>query len=194
MLTGSVAMSVYAEPRMTRDIDIVVELAADDARRVVELFSPDYYVSDEAVRTAIATRSLCNLFNLAHLVKVDLIVRNDDEFQRHEFARRRRHELGASSAWVISKEDLILSKLVWAAPTGSAMRDTTPEFQRFVDEQYRRLTPGERVRLCTEMFDAARGLVESSLPRELSGVERKRRITERFYGPEFANRVFPVEP
>ena len=57
------------------------------------------------------------------------------------------------------------------------MQDTTPEFQRFVDEQYRRLTPGERVRLCTEMFDAARSLVESSLPRALSGYERKRRIT-----------------
>ena len=193
MLTGSVAMSVYAEPRMTRDIDIVVELVADDARRVVELFSPEYYVSDEAVRTAIAARSLFNLFSLAHLVKVDLIVRNDDEFQQCEFARRQRHELGAISAWVISKEDLILSKLVWAAPSGSAMRDTTPEFQRFVDEQYRRLTPGERVRLCTEMFDAARSLVESSLPRDLSATERKRRITERFYGPDFANRVFPVE-
>ena len=74
------------------------------------------------------------------------------------------------------------------------MRDTSSEFQGFVDEQYRRLTPGERVRLCTEMFDAARILVESSLPRELSGVERKRRITERFYGSEFANRVFPAEP
>lgn len=60
MLTGSVSMSVYAEPRMTRDIDIVVELAAHDARRVAELFSPDYYVSDEAVRSAISARSLFN--------------------------------------------------------------------------------------------------------------------------------------
>ena len=74
------------------------------------------------------------------------------------------------------------------------MRDTTPDFQRFVDAQYQRLTPGERVRLCTEMFDAARVLVESSLPPGLSQYERKRRITERFYGYQFANRVFPVKP
>lgn len=73
------------------------------------------------------------------------------------------------------------------------MRDTTPEFERFVAEQYRRLTAAERVRLCTEMFDAARVLVESSLPADLSDHERKRRITERFYGAEFANRVFPAE-
>jgi hypothetical protein len=140
MLTGSVAMSVYAEPRMTRDIDIVVELAAGDARRVVELFSPEYYVSDEAVRSAISARSLFNLFSLSRLIKVDLIVRNDDEFQRHEFARRQRHELGGSSAWVISKEDLILSKLVWAAPTESAfqLRDVRKLLASGAEEAYLR--------------------------------------------------------
>lgn len=77
---------------------------------------------------------------------------------------------------------------------GAWMRDTTPEFQRFVDAQYQRLSPGERVRLCTEMFDTARILVESSLSPDLSEYERKRRITERFYGSEFANRVFPPKP
>jgi hypothetical protein len=71
------------------------------------------------------------------------------------------------------------------------MRDTTPEFERFVAAQYARLTPDERVRLCTEMFEAARALVESGLPAGLSDRERKRRITERFYGSEFARRVFP---
>ncbi len=74
------------------------------------------------------------------------------------------------------------------------MPDTTPEFRRFVDAQYRRLTPDERVRLCTEMFDAARSLAESTLPPGLGEYERKRRITERFYGAEFANRVFPIAP
>jgi hypothetical protein len=72
------------------------------------------------------------------------------------------------------------------------MRDTSPEFEQFVAAQYRRLTPAERVRLCTEMFDAARALVESGLPAGLDERERRRRITERFYGAEFANRVFPA--
>jgi len=230
MLTGSVAMSVYVEPRMTRDIDVVVALAGADAGRVVGLFSPEYYVDDEAVRSAVAARGMFNLFHLARLVKVDLIVPGDDDFQRHEFARRRRHDLGGRSVWVISKEDLILSKLAWAAPTESAlqlrdvrklvasgadeaylapgarssastrccesawMRDTTLEFERFVAAQYRRLTPAERVRLCTEMFDAARVLVESGLPPGLGDRERSWQITARFYGTEFANRVFSTGP
>lgn len=71
------------------------------------------------------------------------------------------------------------------------MRDTPRDFQRFVDKQYARLTPEDRVRLCTEMFDAARTLFESTLPSGLSEYERRRRITEHFYGAEFANRVFP---
>ncbi|MDX6501428.1 MAG: hypothetical protein QOG23_4688 [Blastocatellia bacterium] len=38
MLTGSIALNYYAEPRMTRDIDIVVALTPKDADAVVALF------------------------------------------------------------------------------------------------------------------------------------------------------------
>ena len=37
MVTGSVAVSLYAEPRMTRDVDLVVALQPDDTSRVVAL-------------------------------------------------------------------------------------------------------------------------------------------------------------
>jgi hypothetical protein len=35
MLTGSMAMNYYAQPRMTRDIDVVLALGPSDAGRVV---------------------------------------------------------------------------------------------------------------------------------------------------------------
>ena len=57
MLTGSMAMNYYAQPRMTRDIDVVVALQREDGERVVMLFSPDYYVSREAVDSSIAHQS-----------------------------------------------------------------------------------------------------------------------------------------
>ena len=38
MLTGSVAMNYYAEPRMTRDIDLVVVVGSD----VANLMTTDY--------------------------------------------------------------------------------------------------------------------------------------------------------
>jgi hypothetical protein len=48
----------------------------------------------------------------------------------------------------------------------------------------------ERVRVCTEMFDTARALVEASLPKGLSPAERRYRICERFYG-DLAARAYP---
>jgi hypothetical protein len=50
MVTGSMALNYYALPRMTRDIDLVVELSPQDAERIVDLFREDFYVDGEAVR------------------------------------------------------------------------------------------------------------------------------------------------
>lgn len=68
------------------------------------------------------------------------------------------------------------------------MQDTSPEFQRLVEERFARMAPEERVRACLEMFDTARALVEASLPAALAPAERKRQICRRFYG-DLADRV-----
>jgi hypothetical protein len=52
------------------------------------------------------------------------------------------------------------------------------------------MTPEERVRVCTEMFDTARALVEASLPRNLDSIERRSRLCKRIYG-ELAARAYP---
>ena len=39
MLTGSLALSYHAEPRMTRDIDLVIEFPGGDSRRLAALFA-----------------------------------------------------------------------------------------------------------------------------------------------------------
>ena len=74
MLTGSIALSYYAQPRMTRDIDLVVELSGRDARSVAALFSPDYYVAEADVGRAMATQGMFNVLHLDKVVKLDLIV------------------------------------------------------------------------------------------------------------------------
>jgi len=88
MVTGSFAANYYAVPRMTRDIDLVVELSAGDADRFCALFEGDFYLDRDAVRAAIAGRGAFNLIHLAHVVKVDCIVRKDSEYRRTEFARQ----------------------------------------------------------------------------------------------------------
>ena len=119
MLTGSMAMNYYAQPRMTRDIDMVVELRREDAGRLVELFSPDYYVSREAVENSITGQSLFNLIHNESIIKVDCIVRKQTDYRRNEFARRQRVRLQDFETWIVSKEDLIVSKLFWAKDSHS---------------------------------------------------------------------------
>ena len=69
------------------------------------------------------------------------------------------------------------------------MDDTTPEFRRLMHERLAALAPTERVRMCAEMFETARRIVEASLPANLDPQERRYRICRRFYG-ELADRAF----
>ena len=119
MLTGSMAMNYYAQPRMTRDIDLVIALRSGDTERIVRLFSPDYYVSREAVDSSIAHESLFNLIHQESVIKVDCIVRKQNEYRRAEFDRRQRIKIRDFETWIVSKEDLILSKLFWAKDSHS---------------------------------------------------------------------------
>ncbi len=122
MLTGSMAMNYYAEPRMTRDIDLVIALDTTDVLRLIELFGDTYYISDVAVSDAIRDLSMFNLIHLDSVVKIDIIVRKVDEYRRHEFDRRSQIEFAGIKLWIVSKEDLILSKLVWAKDSNSELQ------------------------------------------------------------------------
>ncbi|MHC5053680.1 MAG: nucleotidyl transferase AbiEii/AbiGii toxin family protein [Planctomycetota bacterium] len=122
MLTGSVAMTHYAEPRMTRDIDLVLELAPEGIDTFVKKFSGDYYVGAGAVGEAVRHSSMFNLVHLANAVKVDCIIRKTSEYRRIEFERRQDAEMGGVRTYIVSREDLILSKLVWARDSHSEMQ------------------------------------------------------------------------
>ena len=113
MLTGSMAMNYYAQPRMTRDIDLVVALTPADADAIVCLFTPEYYVSREAVSSSIAHESLFNLIHQESVIKVDCIVRKSTPYRCAEFERRQRIAIEDFSTWIASKEYLIISKLWW---------------------------------------------------------------------------------
>lgn len=49
------------------------------------------------------------------LQKVSFIVRGDRDYEVEKFERRRRIEVDGQPMWVISPEDLVLSKLAWNA-------------------------------------------------------------------------------
>ena len=119
MLTGSMAMNYYAQPRMTRDIDVVIAISPDDVGRVAALFRPDYCVSEENIRESIAHESIFNLIHQESVIKVDCIIRKNSEYRRMEFRRRQKISVLDFITFIVSKEDLIISKLSWAKNSNS---------------------------------------------------------------------------
>ncbi len=73
------------------------------------------------------------------------------------------------------------------------MNDTSPAMERMITERYRRMSPDERVRIASSMFEAARRIVESSLPPGLTRTERRLALARRLYAgelPEAALRAY----
>jgi len=122
MVTGSIAGNFYTTPRMTRDIDIVIEVEQGDAERLFSLFSDDFYVDRDSIKDALLRREMFNLIHQEAIVKVDFIVRKDTEYRKVEFERRRRITFEGLEIEVVSPEDLILSKLDWAKDSFSEMQ------------------------------------------------------------------------
>jgi hypothetical protein len=138
MLTGSVAMNYYAQPRMTRDIDVVIAISPDDVGRVAALFRPDYYVSEKNIRESLAHESIFNLIHQESVIKVDCIIRKTGEYRKTEFERRQEISIRDFTTFIVSKEDLIISKLFWAKDSHSQiqLRDVRNLLETGYDAEY----------------------------------------------------------
>lgn len=114
MLSGSLALNTYTTPRMTRDIDIVIALSESNLDSFITLFSQDTaYFSIPAIKEAIRTQGMFNIIDLTTGHKLDFIVLKPTPFRQKEFQRRIRSDKLGFPIWVVSPEDLILSKLIW---------------------------------------------------------------------------------
>jgi hypothetical protein len=119
MLTGSMALNGYDLPCVPHNLDFVIALRPADAGVVVRLFGPDYNISREAVDSAIAQQSFFNLQHRKSRIKVNGIICQQINYRLTEFSRRQRVTFEKFKTWIVSKEDLIISKLHWARKSRS---------------------------------------------------------------------------
>ncbi len=114
MLTGSMALNGYDLPCVPHNLDFIIVMRPHDAEVMVRLFTCDYDISREAVDSAIARQSFFNLFHRKSRVKVNCLICQQIKYRLTEFNRRQRVKLENVMTWIVSKEDLIISKLYWA--------------------------------------------------------------------------------
>jgi hypothetical protein len=121
LLVGSLASGVYGEPRLTHDIDVVVELRPDQVARLCQAFpAPDYYVSQQAAREAVAGGGQFNVIHPASGNKIDFMIARQDAWGRSQVSRRRREQiLPNRPGYTAAPEDVILGKLWYYHEGGS---------------------------------------------------------------------------
>lgn len=122
MVSGSMAANYYTVPRMTRDIDIVIELKEKDIDKFVELFAGDFYLNREMIKKEVRRYGIFNLIHNQYVIKIDFVVKKSSAFQDTEFSRKRQVLIKSSHVWFISPEDLVISKLNWAKESHSEIQ------------------------------------------------------------------------
>jgi hypothetical protein len=118
---GSVASSVFGEPRASADADIIVGLTEVTLPALVARLEPRFYVSEDAARDAVRRRSSFNAIHFDSTYKIDLFVAAGDLLDREQLARRMRLDLSSdpgSGAYVTAPENLVLRKLDWYRRAG----------------------------------------------------------------------------
>lgn len=112
-IVGSVAASVYGEPRATNDVDLLIQLSRADAGKVTDAFSPDdFYVPPREVIEIELGRSHgghINVIALETMVKADFYPVSATEAVW--FARRRALEIAGRKVWFAIPEAVIVHKL-----------------------------------------------------------------------------------
>jgi len=116
LVGGSVASSVFGEPRQTVDADLVARLLGRHAEPLVAQLSGEFYANLPAIVDAIQTQGCFNLIHLETMTKVDVFVRWRDPFGQSQFARRQKKSVGQVAPlelFFATAEDTVLAKLDW---------------------------------------------------------------------------------
>lgn len=116
LVGGSVASSVFGEPRQTLDADLVARLLGKHAEALATRLKNEFYAELSAIQAAIQTQGCFNLIHLETMTKVDVFVRWRDPFAQSQLARRQKKSVGERvplELFFASAEDTVLAKLEW---------------------------------------------------------------------------------
>lgn len=115
MVTGSVAGIIYGEPRITNDIDIVLDIHTDSVKKIIKLFPMDefYCPSEETIKTEIS-RETRGHFNIIHHItgfKADIYPAGNDKLHKWAMSRRKQVQIDNVNIWLAPPEYVIIRKL-----------------------------------------------------------------------------------
>lgn len=111
LIGGSVASSIWGEPRATLDVDLVADLQQNQVQSLIAATIGEFYIDEMMVTAAIAGKSSFNIIHLDSMQKVDIFVLDKQKpLAESEMQRRQRLAIAPDRAiWLASAEDIILA-------------------------------------------------------------------------------------
>jgi len=115
MITGAAASIIYGEPRLTNDIDLVLDLRKADIHKLVQAFPlEEFYCPPEEVIILEIARSVRGHFNLIHHetgFRADVYLAGKDKLHHWGLANKKSVQVEDQTLWVAPVEYVILRKL-----------------------------------------------------------------------------------
>jgi hypothetical protein len=119
---GSVASSTHGIARSTADVDLVANFQAKHVALLLANLPTDFYVSETAIREALARKSSFNIIDPHTGLKVDVFILKSDPFSQASFARAKVSQINPDEPQEFrmdAPEDVLLHKLNWYKMGGS---------------------------------------------------------------------------
>lgn len=122
VICGSMAATFYGVTRSTQDADIIINPTKEQLVKFIELLGNAYYVSKDAAIKALKQQGMFNVIEMESIWKADLMVKKQSAFSDEEFRRKRKENLLGKDLYILSPEDAVLSKLLWAKQSRSELQ------------------------------------------------------------------------
>jgi hypothetical protein len=123
MVTGATAAILYGAPRLTNDLDLVLQLSEAMGRRLPSLFpASEFYLPPPEVVEVERIRPNRGHFNIIHMAsgyKADAYLSGSDPLHAWGMEHRRQVKLDQRSVWLAPAEYVILRKLEFHQEGGS---------------------------------------------------------------------------
>jgi len=111
MITGAIAVNYYGRPRLTHDVDLLVELQASMVEGIVTSFQSDFYIAAVGILEALQHRTMFNAVHHHTGLKVDFWLKGGDEYDATRFQRRKKRKIFDEMMFITTAEDLMIIKL-----------------------------------------------------------------------------------
>ncbi|MBI2341253.1 MAG: hypothetical protein HYU98_00765, partial [Deltaproteobacteria bacterium] len=97
----------------THDLDVVIEIKLADFNKVCRKFAKRYMIDADMVANALQYSTHFSIIHNKSDLKIDFWILKESSSEKEKFGRRKKVSLFGMPTYIISAEDMVLTKLEW---------------------------------------------------------------------------------